>query len=169
MDLSFDPNALVPDAPDLSRKAVMSFIGTYPAPIRDALNRMDLREPWVADLDPAVEQALVDLGESLGVEGLRDLRDHPSEDLLLVLGYVSAARCLTIVHHIMDSTDDSAWVDLLSRAAEIRRSSPSADVAYRILAGRVAHITQSRTWHRIFSPTRSDRIILALNELTLST
>jgi len=167
MNLTFDPDLLVPDAPDLSRKGVMAFIGTYPVPIRDALNRMDMREPWVADLDPLVEEALIKMGEDLGIEGMRALRSNPDEDLVFVLGFVSAARCLTMVHHIMDSTSDDAWVDLLSRAAPARKASPAADVAYRILAGRVAHITQSRTWHRIFSPTRSDRIILALNEISL--
>lgn len=147
---------------DLTNDGLVRFTEPFPEAVRSVLNRMEAAENWPGDASVAVADAIAQWASEMSDQDLRDLLSSPPGSLIEILAYVRASRCFALLDALLDASELDQWFQVIEPASIAARESPAAALAYKLLAARIAHLTQSELLHRIFSPKRADRITEAL-------
>lgn len=145
--------------PDLSHKAVHQFWDDYPDPtIYRVISFMESVEDWTVDGDPAFEEALRQLGETLEDIGNIDLQLR--DEVINLVANIKTGRGLRLLMGL-DTAYPGAAAKILMHAEEITRS--DTDTAGIFLRRNIV-FERLRLLSRVFAPDRFKVILKALEE-----
>lgn len=145
--------------PDLSHKAVHQFWHSFPDPtLYKVISFMEGVEDWTLDGHPAVEAALVELGNTLDNIGQIDLQQE--KPMIELACHLKIGRGLRLLMSL-DQAYPGAASKVLMHAEEITRS--ETDTAGIFLRRNVV-FERLRLLSRVFGPERFKLIIKTLEE-----
>lgn len=146
--------------PDLSRKGAHEFWSQYPdTNVYRVIAFMEGVEHWTADDEPAFEEALSKLGESLDSLDKVDLSQLGRQDVFIKIAcHMKAARVLKLLQSI-DAVHPGAASKLLIHAEE---TSQTPDDAAGLFLRRNIVFERLRLLSRIFEPKRAALLLKAI-------
>ena len=145
--------------PDLSYKTVHQFWRDYQDPmIHRVITFMESVEDWTLDGDPALEEAVSELGATLEDIGNIDLQQELP--MIEVLAHIKTGRNLRLLM-CLDMAYPGAAAKILMKAEETTRS--QADNAGLFLRRNVV-FERLRLLRRVFSEERMKLVIAGLEE-----
>lgn len=145
--------------PDLSNEAAHQFWFDYPDPsIYRVISFMESVEDWTLDRDPALEEAMRRLGETLEDIGRIDLKLE--SNFVKIIAYLKASRMLRLMQ-CLDTAYPGAASKLLSHA---ETTSTSSDDIPGLFLRRNVIFERLRLLSRIFSPEKIALILRTLEE-----
>ena len=143
--------------PDLSHVAAHQFWRNYPDPaIYRVISFMEGVETWTMDGDPALEDALKKLGDTLENVGKIDLQQE--DNFIKVAAYLKASRLLRLMQ-CLDTAYPGAASKLLMHAE--KTSKTTADTPGLFLRRNIV-FERLRLLGRVFSPERLTLVLKAL-------
>lgn len=152
--------------PDLHIDAVHAFWDSYDRRILyRVIAALESVEVWAADLDPKVDQAIINLGQAMDLANEVDFTGH-EEHVINVLAYLRAGRAIRILQAI-DSLKPGSAAKLLSFAEEqvkIKSGKPIMQSA-KLFLDRNLVFERMQLLSRIFSGPRITLILNALEKL----
>lgn len=152
---------------DLSDEAIVEFTSRQAIVVRKKIDEIERAEPWPADADWDAVDSLVKMGHRLTLDDLRNLGLNPTSALVKVLAYVRASRTLLLMNRLLDEGGDEAEGEFLSRCKEVSSVEPEATMAFKLVLNRLLFLKRTRLLQRIYSPIRANRIVDALNTVSL--
>lgn len=145
--------------PDLSLDGAHRFWNSYPDPIiYRVVTFMEGVEDWTLDGDPAVENALAQLGQALDDIGGIDLQRE--DDFIRLAAYIKASRNLWLLQSL-DTAHPGAASKLLMHA---ENTSISSDDIPGLFLRRNIVFERLRLLTRVFGPERFKMVLEALEE-----
>lgn len=145
--------------PDFSHKAVHQFWNEYPDPtIYKVISFMEGVEDWTLDGNPAFEEAINKLGETLDDIGNIDLQLE--DDMIKLVAHIKTGRGLRVLM-ALDNAYPGAASKILMRAEE--QTNSDADTAGIFLRRNIV-FERLRLLGRVFAADRFKLILKALEE-----
>ena len=152
--------------PDLSLESVHAFWDNYD---RRVLYRvivaLESVETWAADLDPSINQAIINLGQAMDLVKKIDLNGY-EEKFIEILAYLRSSRAIKILQAI-DTLNPGAAANLLTVAEEQSNPKTNKNInnSAKLFLDRNLVFERMQLLSRIFSIQRITLILNALEKL----
>lgn len=153
---------------DLSEEAVEEFLLGIGARAAKVIQGIENAEPFTVDQDPSIELAIDQFCSDLTADELKRVAEMPDKSLLVVLGFIRAARSLLFIDRLTrvagDGRGELGFIDRMSEAAD---QSPDGLQALHVCQARLLHLERTRCIARVYGLGRARRIVEAIKEYSI--
>ena len=151
---------------DLSEEGVDQFLLDIGARAARVIQGIENAEPWTVDRDPTITDAIEQFCIDLSSNELKRLAELPDRSLLVVLGFIRAARSLLFIDRLAEAAgDEGAPADaFFKRMSRVAAAGDDATQAFHICHERLVHLERTRCIGRVYGLGRARRILAALGE-----
>lgn len=146
--------------PDMTRESVHAFWHDYDKrTLYRIVTSMEEIELWTSDDDPAVEAALLRLGERL--DSVRNIENIDEATVIKILANTRSARALRLMQ-FLDTLKPGTAAKLLMYAEEKNKDSSKKDPDAELFLKRNLAFERLQLLTRVFSPERINLVLKGL-------